>query len=153
MKKLISLFGIVLMLFTVISGCSKTVDEKLCRIEISDSKNNVIAVLENQSQADVTDFFDDAKWMETQPPADRLSTEYIVSVYQEKTKTVVKTANDDEYEKIMEYETFKDSDIVKVSIGGDIVNGIISDEFLDGYYVASSEFFSKVNHTVSLKAA
>lgn len=152
MKKIISLFGILVLIFIAITGCSKQANEKLCRIEIADSNNNIVAKLENQSQTDVTEFFDESNWTETNISADHLVTEYVISVYQEKTKTVIKTENDGEYEKIMEYVTFENSDIVKVLVGGDVVEGIVSDELLEEYYVASIDFFSKINNAVSMKS-
>ncbi len=79
----------------------------------------------------------------------------MVSVYQERTKTVIKNESDDEYIKIMEYVIFENSEVVKVSIGGDLVNGSASkellDEYLEDYYLASSDFFSKINNIVSTK--
>lgn len=156
MKKIISLFAIILLLFTIMTGCSKTDNLKLCRIEITDQNHNVIAVLENQTQADVSELLDETNWKETDKPSDKLINEYVVSVYQERTKTVIKTDKDDEYIKIMEYETFENADVVKVSIGGDLVNSPASeellDEYLEDYYIASSDFFSKINNIVSAKA-
>ncbi len=155
MKKLISLFGIIVLIFAAMTGCSKAEHLKLCRIEIADKNQNVAAVLENQSQADVSALLDESGWEEIDKPTDKLVTEYVISVYQARTKTVVGTDND-EYIKIMEYETFEDSDIVKVSIGGDLVNSPVSgellDEYLENYYIASSDFFSKINNVVSTKA-
>lgn len=154
MRKIISLFSILILICIAITGCSKQADEKLCRIEIADSDNNIAAKLENQSQSDITEFFDESDWKETNDISfDNLVTEYVISVYQEKTKTVIKTENDDEYEKIMEYITFENSDIVKVSISGDVVGDIVPDDILDEYYIASSDFFSKINNAVSIETA
>ena len=47
MKKIISFLAILVLVFIAMTGCGKTVDEKLCRIEIADSNYNVITVLEN----------------------------------------------------------------------------------------------------------
>lgn len=151
MKKLVSLFGIVAISIIVITGCSRAENLKLCRIEIADKNQNMVAVLENQSQADVSDLLDEIGWKEIEKPTDKLEKEYIVSVYQRRTKTVIKTDNDDEYIKIMEYVTFENSDVVKVSIGEDLVIGSSANEYLEDYYIASSDFFSKINNVVSTK--
>lgn len=153
MRKIVSLFSILALVCIVITGCNKQVDEKLCRIEIADSNHNIVAKLENQSQSDVTGFFDESDWKETNISTDNLIPEYIISVYQEKTKTVIQTENAGEYEKIMEYVTFENTDVIKVSIGGDVVGDIVSDDILDEYYTASSDFFSKIKAAVSIETA
>lgn len=153
MKKIISLLGILVLVFTAMTGCGKAVDEKLCRIEIADSNYNVITVLEKQSQSDVSKFFNESDWKETEKATDNLVSKYVITVYQEKTETVIKADSNDEYIKIMEYVTFENSDIVKVLIGGDIVKGIVSDELLEEYYIASSDFFSEISNAVSMKMA
>lgn len=150
MKKIMSLVSILIFVFLAITGCSKASDEKMCQIEIADSNNTVIAKLENQSQSDVSEFLDESGWKQTQMAAENLTAKYVISVYQEKTKTVIKT-DSDEYEKIMEYVIYKNSDIVKVSIGEDAVNGMISGNLLTEYYIASPDFFSEVDSIVSNK--
>lgn len=155
MKKLISLFGIMIISIIMMIGCSRAENSKLCRIEIADKNQNIVAVLENQSQSDVSVLFDETDWKEIEKPTEKLAAEYVVSVYQERTKTVIKNESDDEYIKIMEYVTFENSEVVKVSIGGDLVNGSASkellDEYLEDYYLASSDFFSKINNIISAK--
>lgn len=153
MKRIVSLLGVLVLVLIAITGCSKAVDEKLCRIEISDSNYNIITVLENQSQSDVSKFFDESNWKETENSTDNLVSEYVITVYQEKTETVIKADDNDEYIKIMEYVTFENSDIVKVLVGGDVVKGIVSDKFLEEYYIASSDFFLEINNAVSKKVA
>ena len=153
MKKIISFLAILILVFIAMAGCGKTVDEKLCRIEIADSNYNVITVLEKQSQLDVSKFFNESDWKETEKATDNLVSKYVITVYQEKTETVIKADSNDEYIKIMEYVTFENSDIVKVLVSGDIVKGIVSDEFLEEYYIASSDFFSEINNAVSMKVA
>lgn len=150
MKKTVSLLLIAALFIIAVTGCSKAADEKMCKIEIADADKNVIAVLENQSQADIMLFFDESKWQDSQENAENLSIKFVISVYQEKTETVIKTGSD-EYEKIMEYTTFENSDMVKVFVGGDVVGDIISDDLLNEYYIASSDFFEKINNTVSMK--
>ncbi|MDE6471205.1 MAG: hypothetical protein K2L19_09325 [Eubacterium sp.] len=144
MKKSVSLFIVFTLVVIALTGCGRAADEKLCRIEIVDSNQNVISIMENQSQSDISEFFDETQWKESEKPIDNPVTKYVISVYQEKTKTVVKTDSDD-YEKIMEYVIFENSEIVKVSIGGDVVNGMVPDELFDEYYIASSDFFSRIN--------
>ncbi|MDE5983915.1 MAG: hypothetical protein K2H13_01500 [Eubacterium sp.] len=151
MKKSVSLFIVFTLVVIALTGCGRAADEKLCRIEIADSNQNVISIMENQSQSDISEIFDETKWKESEKPIDNLATEYVISVYQAKTKTVIKTDADD-YEKIMEYVIFENSEIVKVSIGGDVVNGMVPDELFDEYYIASSDFFSKINDIVTMKA-
>lgn len=152
MKKIISLFGIFVLVFIAMAGCSKVTDEKLCSIEITDSNQNIIVVLENQSQSDITEFFDESDWKEANNISlGNLVAEYVISVYQEKTNTVIKSGSDNEYIRIMEYVTFENSDIVKVSIGGDVVGGTVPDDVLDEYYIASSDFFLKINNATSKK--
>lgn len=155
MKKLISLFGIMIISIIMMIGCSRAENLKLCRIEIADKNQNIVAVLENQSQLDVSVLFDESDWKEIEKPTEKLAAEYMVSVYQERTKTVIKNESDDEYIKIMEYVTFENSEVVKLSIGRDLVNGSASmellDEYLEDYYLASSDFFSKINNIVSTK--
>lgn len=155
MKKLIGIFGILILLFTALTGCSKAEQLKLCRIEIADKNQNVLTILENQSQSDINELFNEDSWTAIEKPNDKLASEYVISVYQEKTKTVIETDSDNEYIKIMEYVTFENSEIVKVSIGKDLINGPASDKLLDecleDYYIASSDFFSKIHNLVSEK--
>lgn len=152
MKKIVAIFSIVLLIFIVMAGCSNKVDEKMCKIEICDSNNNIVAKLENQSQVDVAEFFNEENWTASNNSTDSLIAEYVISVYQEKTKTVIKAENNDGYEKIMEYVTFENSDIVKVSIGGDVVGNIVPDDVLDEYYIASSDFFSKTEKLIAVES-
>lgn len=54
------LVSALLLIFFVMAGCSSQVDEKLCRIEIVDSNNNIVAKLENQSQSNISEFFNES---------------------------------------------------------------------------------------------
>ena len=65
MKKLISLFGIMIISIIMMIGCSRAENLKLCRIEIVDKNQNIVAVLENQSQLDVSVLFDESDMKKT----------------------------------------------------------------------------------------
>ena len=63
-------------------------------------------------------------------------------LYQEKTHTRVQPDKENTYEKVMEYTTYKDSDIVKVVISKDAIkSGGVSEEDLFFYYKCSEHFF------------
>ncbi|MDE6131818.1 MAG: hypothetical protein K2G04_00370 [Oscillospiraceae bacterium] len=148
MKKILLSCLLTAILSVLLAGCAKedTVGEKLCRIEVSDAlEHSRVAVLEQQSQSDVSAFFDENNWTEITENSVDLTPKYVISLYQEKTPTVIKSKNDEPYEKIMEYTTYENSETVKVSIGGDVVNNAISDEFLSGYYIGSDKFFSALS--------
>lgn len=152
MKRILLLCVMTVVLSVILTGCTKenTVSEKLCRIEISDAaEHSKVAVLEKQSQSDVTEFFDEDNWTDSSEPNGEAVPQYTITLYQEKTPTVVKQENGESYEKIMEYTIYENSETVKVSIGGDIVNGVVSDEFLSGYYVGSEKFFSALNKALN----
>ena len=151
MKKILLLCVLTVILSVLLTGCTKEnqVGEKLCRIEISNAaEHSIVAVLEQQRQADVSDFFDENNLTETAENNGELIPKYVISLYQEKTPTVIKQENDEPYEKIMEYVTYENSETVKVSIGGDLINDVVSNEFLSGYYVGSEKFFSALNNAM-----
>lgn len=148
MKKNLLLLIFSLIFAVLLTGCTKedTVGEKLCRIEISDAlDHSSVAVLDRQSQADVSELFDENNWIEAAENSGSSTPQYVIALYQEKTPTAVKSENDEPYEKIMEYTTYENSEKVKVSISGDAVNDIVSDEFLSGYYIGSDKFFSALS--------
>lgn len=148
MKRILFSCLLTLVLSVMFAGCTKedTVGGKLCRIEISDAlEYSRVAVLDRQSQADVSEFFDEDNWTEAAENSGNLTPQYVISLYQEKTPAVIKSENDEPYEKIMEYTTYENSEKVKVSISGDAVNDIVSDEFLSGYYIGSDKFFSALS--------
>lgn len=148
MKKILFSCLLTLISSVMFAGCTKedTVGEKLCRIEISDAlEYSRVAVLDQQSQADVSEFFDEDNWTEAAENSGSSTPQYVIALYQEKTPTVIKSENDEPYEKIMEYTTYENSEKVKVSISGDAVNDIVSDEFLSGYYIGSDKFFSALS--------
>lgn len=147
MKKILLSCLLTVVLSVMLAGCKEdTVGEKLCRIEISNAlEHGRVAVLEQQSQSDVSAFFDENNWMEVTENSGELTPQYVISLYQEKTPTVIKSENDEPYEKIMEYTTYENSETVKVSIGDSAVNGVVSEEFLSGYYIGSDKFFSALS--------
>ncbi|MBD5144700.1 MAG: hypothetical protein HDT21_02080 [Ruminococcus sp.] len=152
MKKILLLCVLTAILSVLLTGCTKedAVGEKLCRIEILNAaEHDSVTVLEQQRQADVSEFFDENNWTETAGSSGELTPQYVISLYQEKTPTVIKEENGEPYEKIMEYVTYENSETVKVSIGGDLVNGFVSDEFLTGYYIGSEKFFSSLNEALN----
>ncbi|MDE5859817.1 MAG: hypothetical protein K2H23_05465 [Oscillospiraceae bacterium] len=145
MKKAYFLLVFALILALLLTGCTKEdqIGEKLCRIEIANAtEQSDVSVLENQKQSDVTVFFDESNWTETTKTVNDLTPQYVISLYQEKTPTVIKSENGDPYIKIMEYVTFENSNIVKVSISGGVVNNTLTEEYLSEYYVGSEKFFS-----------
>lgn len=160
MKKSISICLIVLALAAVFSGCGKASPsangrEKLCRIEISQADGQGKAtVLESLSQSDVSDFFDEDNWEDlTAAPGEKLEPEYRITLYQQKTDTVIKSDDGDGYIKVMEYVTHKGSDIVKVIVGGEMADIILpeelSDELLDMYSTGSAKFFDALEKALT----
>lgn len=150
MKKILLLCGLVVIISLLFNGCTNNnKGEKLCRIEISGAaKQNNIAVLEQLKQSDISEFFDENNWTEAVKISSELIPQYTISLYQEKTKAVIKSKNDEQYEKIMEYITYENSDIVKVTIGGDVINSSVSNKYLSEYYIASEEFFSALDNAL-----
>lgn len=151
MKRSIFLSGLAVILSLLLTGCANNaqVSEKLCRIEIANAeKQNDVTVLESQRQSDVSEFFDENNWTEAAETSGTLTPQYVILLYQKKTPTVIKSENDEPYEKIMEYTTYENSETVKVSVSGDLVNGTISDEFLSGYYVGSEKFLSALQNAL-----
>lgn len=140
-------FGpILLLMLCLLPGCGNET-EKLCRIEVQSADNTYAAALERQTQADVDNFFDEEHWIECGDVGENLVPEYVISLYQEKTHTLIQVENT--YEKIMEYTIYKDSDIVKTTISQDIIkSGLISEEDLTMYYIGSENFFTSINNVV-----
>ncbi len=145
MKKILLLLVSAFIMPLSLTGCDKgkQVSEKLCRIEIAkaDGQQNT-TVLEQLKQSEVSEFFDENNWTETPETNSKLVPQYTISLYQEKTPTVIKSEDNEPYEKIMEYVTFENSEIVRVSISGDLANSSISEKYLSAYYVGSEKFFS-----------
>ena len=61
----------------------------MCRIEIRNENSTDVITLEQQSQADVDDFFDEDEWTECENFDEKLVSEYVIELYQEKTHTRV----------------------------------------------------------------
>ena len=115
---------------------------------LNENSTDVIT-LEQQSQADVDDFFDEDEWTECENFDEKLVSEYVIELYQEKTHTRVQPDKENTYEKVMEYTTYKDSDIVKVVISKDAIkSGGVSEEDLTFYYKGSEQFFSALNNVL-----
>lgn len=141
----------IFLMFCLITGCgSKT--EKMCRIEIRKENSTEVIILEQQSQTDVDVFFDEDEWTEYENFDEKLVSEYVINLYQEKTYTKVQSAKENTYEKIMEYTTYKDSDIVKVVINKDAIkSGGMSEEDLTFYYKGSKQFFQHLSGLQALR--
>lgn len=138
----------ILLIVCLLTGCGNKT-EKMCRIEIRNENNTDVITLEQQSQADVDDFFDEDEWNECENFDEKLVSEYVIELYQEKTHTRVQPDKENTYEKIMEYTTYKDSDIVKVVISKDAIkSGGVSEEDLTFYYKGSEHFFSALNNVL-----
>lgn len=149
MKKMLFLCVFAVVLSVLLTGCDNKKGEKLCRIEISDAAgHSQVAVLEQQSQSDITEFFDEDNWADSSVPSGDTVPQYIITLYQEKTPTVIKRENDEPYEKIMEYVTYENSKTVKAAIGGDVVQGNVSEDFLSAYYLGSDKFFSALSNAL-----
>lgn len=139
---------IILLIVCLLTGCGNKT-EKMCRIEIRNENNTDVITLEQQSQTDVDDFFDEDEWNECENFDEKLVSEYVIELYQEKTHTRVQPDKENTYEKIMEYTTYKDSDIVKVVISKDAIkSGGVSEEDLTFYYKGSEHFFSALNNVL-----
>ena len=138
----------ILLIVCLLTGCGNKT-EKMCRIEIRNENNTDVITLEQQSQTDVDDFFDEDEWNECENFDEKLDSEYVIELYQEKTHTRVQPDKENTYEKIMEYTTYKDSDIVKVVISKDAIkSGGVSEEDLTFYYKGSEHFFSALNNVL-----
>lgn len=138
----------ILLIVCLLTGCGNKT-EKMCRIKIRNENNTDVITLEQQSQTDVDDFFDEDEWNECENFDEKLVSEYVIELYQEKTHTRVQPDKENTYEKIMEYTTYKDSDIVKVVINKDTVkSGGVSEEDLTFYYKGSEHFFSSLNNVL-----
>ncbi len=124
MKKMLSCV-LAVILSALLAGCNSQKGEKLCSIEVLDAAEyNRVAVLVQQRQSDITEFFDENNWTETAKPESEAVPQYIITIYQEKTPTVIKQENDEPYEKIMECITYENSKTIKVSISKNLVHGV-----------------------------
>lgn len=135
----------------MLAGCEqmadKNVNAKLSRIEIQNPDGTSVATLDKQSQSDVIDLFDNEEWNLCVDSDKTLVPKYIIELYQEKTHTVIKSGDSDEYEKIMTYTVYEDSDIVKVRISQDTAKvPLVSEEDLTFYYIGSKDFFAALEN-------
>ena len=134
----------ILVIASLLTGCGNKM-EKMSRIEIRNENSTDVVTLEELSQGDVDDFFDDDEWTEYENFDEKLVPEYVIELYQEKTHTRMQSDKENTYEKIMEYTTYKDSDIVKVVISKDTIkSGSVSEGDLTFYYKGSEKFFSAI---------
>jgi hypothetical protein len=132
----------------LLAGCGSK-SEKMCRIEIQNQNGQEIVSLEQQSQDDVSTFFDEDEWTECDNFDEKLVPKYVIELYQEKTSTKVQTDNKENYEKIMEYTTYEESDVVKVVICKDVIKSdLVSEADLAVYYNGSEKFFYALNNAL-----
>lgn len=90
----------ILLIVCLLTGCGNKT-EKMCRIEIRNENSTDVITLEQQSQADVDDFFDEDEWTECENFDEKLVSEYVIELYQEKTHTRVQPDKENTYEKVM----------------------------------------------------
>lgn len=165
MKKLI--WFILLALCFLLIGCDRDEEvEKLCKLEIIEEETStIIRSIEFMTQSDVAGFFDEEEGeteseriigeeevheIEERIEQSELIPEYRIIVYQEKTKTLLSLDNNEEYEKIMEYLTYQESDIVKETIESDAVKNMKLLETFNSYYFHGTEkFFENLWKAVS----
>lgn len=165
MKKLI--WFILLVLCFLLIGCGQEEEvEKLCKLEIMDEETStIIRTIEFMTQSDVAEFFDEEEWetgdveiieeeetheIETKIEQSELIPEYRIIVYQEKTKTLFSLDDNEEYEKIMEYLTYQESDIVKETIETDAVKNMkLPGAFSSYYFHGTEKFFENLWRAVS----
>ena len=135
----------------MLAGCgantNKDVNTKLTRIEIQNPNGTNVATLDKQSQSDVIDFFDDGEWNLATDFDKTLTPKYIIELYQEKTPTVIKSGNSKDYEKILTYTVYEDSDVVMVRVSQDTAKvPLVSEETLTFYYIGSEDFFAALEN-------
>lgn len=165
MKKII--WFVLVTLCFLLSGCEREEEiEKLCKIEIvREDTSVIIKMMDFMTQGDVADFLDEEEWgmqvedsmseeevheIETKVEQAELIPEYRIILYQEKTKTLVSLNNNQEYEKILEYVTYQDSELVKVIIESDTIKNMeLSDEFRSYYFKGTEKFFENLREAVS----
>lgn len=141
--------SLLLIVSVLLAGCKPNINNdanaKLSRIEIQTPDGTNVATLDKQTQSDVTDFFDEEAWelYSDTAPDQTLIPKFIIELYQEKTHTVIKSESSDNYEKIMAYTIYDNSDIVMVHISpGTAKAPLVSEEYLTFYYVGSENFFT-----------
>lgn len=149
-KKLLSIALLVLLALSL-AGCRGAEEAvKLCRIEITDLTGEREPVtLAELSQKEVNEFLGTEDWEneETDAPAD-LTPQYRIEVYQDPTKTAMQL-EDTQPLKILEYVTYADTNVVKCTVGGEILPEEIVEGFLEHYNVAPPSFFASLNAALS----
>lgn len=141
---------LVLSVIFVLAGCG-TKAEKMCRIEILNADLTNAVTLEQQSQKDVTEFFDEESWeaCEDVDEPEITNIQYQIELYQEKTQTLIPDKDEDMFEKIAEYTTYCNSDMVKVVISENVIkSGLISEGNMTFYYKGSETFFDSLHKAV-----
>lgn len=141
---------LVLSVIFVLAGCG-TKAEKMCRIEILNADLTNAVTLEQQSQKDVTEFFDEESWeaCEDVDEPEITNIQYQIELYQEKTQTLIPDKDEDMFEKIAEYTTYCNSDMVKVVISENVIkSGLISEGNMTFYYKGSEIFFDSLHKAV-----
>lgn len=162
MKRLSMVLVGMSLICSLLTGCGNTdVSEKMCRLEIISAEDSkVIKTLDNITQDDAAAFLDvnndmdisGFKFAEMDISDDEIEEselvpEYRIILYQKKTETIIKSG--DEYEKIIEFITYKDSDCIKMMILGDAAKGIdIDDDFLSIYYKGTDVFFDNLHENI-----
>ncbi|MDE6015476.1 MAG: hypothetical protein K2H41_07260 [Acetatifactor sp.] len=146
-----SLCWFLLITMAMLAGCgantNKDVSTKLARIEIQNPNGTNVATLDKQSQSDVIDFFDDEEWNLCTDFDKTLTPKYIIELYQEKTPTVIKSGNSNDYEKILTYTVYEDSNVVMVRVSQDTAKvPLVSEETLTFYYIGSEDFFAALEN-------
>lgn len=172
MKNLVRVLSAVLMAGVLLTGCGRKSDsEKMCRMEIiSEEEQTVIKSIYDMTQDEVAAFldidheldisgfsldipgFDIAKYesSDNYVPEGELVPEYRIILYQEKTETLVKSGDSDEYGKIMEYVTYRDSDVIKMIICSDEIESVeFPEELLTVYFDGTDKFFSNLQEVLN----
>lgn len=173
MKNLLKVLVCMMTICVLLAGCgSEEESDKLCRIEVlSGEDGTVLKIMENMTQDEAAAFLDVQQEMNISGVSldilgfdvaqhdsgeirseEGLAPEYRIILYQEKTKTVIQSG-DDTYQKIMEYVTYKDSDLVKMIICGDVAEDVeLKEEFLTVYYNGTDIFFANLREALNEEA-
>lgn len=145
--------SLLFVISVLLTGCKLNINNnantKLSRIEIQTPGGTNVATLDKQTQSDVMNFFDEEAWelYSNTAPDQTLIPKFIIELYQEKTHTVIKSESSDDYEKIMTYTVYDNSDIVMVHICSDTAKApLVSEEYLTFYYVGSENFFTALEN-------
>jgi len=162
MKRLSMILAGALLVCSLLTGCGNQDDhEKMCRLEIISTDDlAVIKTLDNITQEEAAAFLDVDHDMDidkvdmaginvsnNEMTDAGLIPEYRIVLYQEKTKTMIKS--NDEYGEILEFITYKDSDCVRMNISVDAGEDIeVPDDFISVYYEGTDVFFDNLNKAI-----